>query len=142
MPLINGRFYSSWGRYSAYTALQIQRYRMAAARQQEEANISSLIGTINDVMTNSSQGLAQIAAQRAVDRINAETKAKTEQASSDTGTADDNIIPSTMNSTFSVTDSTRLDGGSQVDLNANTLTLPNGTVIDLDTGLKKIDVTT
>jgi hypothetical protein len=77
-----------------------------------------------------------------IERMKAEVAAKAEKAKNtttyDTG---GNIIPSSKNSTFSVTGNTRLDGGTQIDMNAGTMTMKDGTVIDLTTGLKKINVT-
>ena len=34
MAIINGRFYSSYGQYSPYVMVQIQRYKSALANQQ------------------------------------------------------------------------------------------------------------
>jgi ferric-dicitrate binding protein FerR (iron transport regulator) len=143
MPIIGGRFYSSWESYSPYTAMQMQRSHMAEARQQDESNISALVGSLGDAAASSSQGLAQLAAQRAADRLNAETKANAAKAAAAANLpVESDVIPSTYNSAFSVTSSVRLDGGSQINLDAGTMTMKDGSVYDLTTGLKKINITT
>jgi hypothetical protein len=139
MPMINGRFYSPFGHHSPYVAMLIQRYSMKAANDSAEASRNAFTSGFNNAVINQTQGLANIAAQRALDRINAETKAKAAATSTDSSNSD-TVIPSPKNSVFSVTSSTTLDGGSQIDLNSNTLTLPDGTVVDLTTGTKKVDV--
>jgi hypothetical protein len=135
--MINGRFYSSFGRYSAYASTVIQRYRMRAANETAAANVEAVTSKLNDAAINQAQGLANIAAQRALDRINAETKAKAKATSAST---DDIVISAPKNSVFSIDSKTTLGGGSKIDLKSNTLTLPDGTVIDLKTGLKKVNV--
>ncbi len=149
MPMIRGHFYSGWGSYSLYVQNQIERYRLSSARQQFEANNAGLVDTLSSVSSGQSQGLAQIAAQRAIDRMNEEAKQKAADAASQLSDSTDpnsllpvdNNIPSTINSTFSVINSTRLDGGSNIDLNAGTITMKDGTVYDLNTGTKRINVT-
>jgi hypothetical protein len=147
--MIRGHFYSGWGSYSLYVQNQIERYRLSSARQQFEANNAGLVDTLSSVSSGQSQGLAQIAAQRAIDRMNEEAKQKAADAASQLSDSTDpnsllpvdNNIPSTINSTFSVINSTRLDGGSNIDLNAGTITMKDGTVYDLNTGTKRINVT-
>ena len=149
MPIIGGRYYSSLASYSPYMADQAERARLSQARQQFEQANSDLVSTLSSLSTNESQGLAQISAQEAIDRMNAEAKQKAADAANQTSDQTDqtssvnpdNTIPSTINSTFSVTNATRLDGGSEVDLNANTITMKDGTVYDLNTGMKKVDLT-
>jgi hypothetical protein len=69
MPMINGRFYSMYGRYSPYVSMQIQRYHMAETRQQAESNASALGGALSTASQNLAQGLAILAAQAALKRI-------------------------------------------------------------------------
>jgi hypothetical protein len=139
MPMINGRFYSAFGHYSAYASTLIQRYRMRAANEKAAASVQAATAVLSDAAINQTQGLANIAAQRALDRINAEAKAK---AAKQSASSSDTVVPPPKNSVFSVNGSTTLDGGSQINLDSNTLSLPDGTVIDLTTGTKKVDVVT
>jgi len=137
MPMINGRFYSAFGHYSAYVSAVIQRYRMREANDRAAANVEALTSNLSDAVINQTQGLSDIAAQRALDRINAEAKAKAAKASA---SSSDTVIPSTKNSVFSVDTKTTLSGGAKIDLKSNTLTLPDGTIYDLTTGLKKVNL--
>jgi predicted NodU family carbamoyl transferase len=139
MPMINGRFYSAYGRYSAYATLQIQRYRMAAVRQQAEQNLSAIAGMLGDATINLVQGMGQITAQRALARISDEAKAKADKTSQAQAKAD-NIITQPATATYTPNPDLIVAGGAQVNLAANTLQLADGTLIDLATGLK-IDVT-
>lgn len=137
MPLINGRFYSAFGRYSPYQSAVVQRYRMREANKRAAAGFEAFSNSLSTVATNQIQGLANIAAQRALDRINAETKAK--QAENRPST-EEIVISPPKRSVFSIDSSTTLDGGSKINLSSNTLTLSDGTIIDLTTGLKKVNV--
>jgi hypothetical protein len=76
MPMINGRFYSTFGRYSPYTSNLIHRYSMAAANDRAVAAANTLTGALSDSLTNLTQGMATIAGRRALDRIKAETAVK------------------------------------------------------------------
>jgi len=137
MPIINRRFYSAFGHYSPYVSSIIQRYRMREANNRVVASLDAFTTGLSSAAINQVQGLANIAAQRALDRSNAETKAK--QAENSQGN-NDIVIDAPKNSVFSVDSSTTLSGGSQVNLDSNTLTLPDVAVIDLTTCLKKVDV--
>lgn len=137
MPLINGLFYSTFGRYTPYQSAVIQRYRMREANKRAAANFEAFTNSLSAVATNQIQGLANIAAQRALDRINAEVKAK--QAENRPST-EDIVISPPKRSVFSVSSSTTLGGGSKINLSSNTLTLSDGTIIELTTGLKKVNI--
>lgn len=127
---------TSWESTKAWSA------KFKAMRQDFEARASAASTAFTDTWTSQSTGSATIYAQMAIDRMNAEAKDKAAKAAAQTNyDTGDNVIPSTQNSTFSVTSSTRLDGGTQIDLGAGTMTMKDGTVIDLNTGLKKINVT-
>jgi len=71
MPMINGHFYSAWGHYSARISLLIQRMQQAQANQQAEANSQTLSDALSGGATQLSQGLSNIAVQRATARIKA-----------------------------------------------------------------------
>ena len=75
MPMINGRFYSAFGRYSPYLSLQIQRMHLTEIRQQAESDASVLGGALSSASQNLAQGLGILAAQAAVKRINAAASA-------------------------------------------------------------------
>jgi hypothetical protein len=137
MPIINGRFYSAFGHYSPYVSSIIQRYRMRQANDHAAASLEAFTTGLSNAAVNQIQGYANIAAQRALDRINAETEAKKAEQSPG---IDDIVIDAPKSSVFNLDSSTTLSGGLQIDLDNNTLTLPDGTVIDLTTGLEKVDV--
>src|SRR5215471_3619692 len=82
MPIINGRYYSPYGQYSAYTSLQIQRYKSAQINQQYLQAASAASDAFTTAGTNLSTGLAQIAAQAAVKRLQSAAAAKTANTSS------------------------------------------------------------
>lgn len=125
--------------WEATTAWSAKRKAM---RQEFEQRQSAAGDAFNTAWTSQASGAANIAVQMSIERMKAEVAAKAEKAKNtttyDTG---GNIIPSSRNSTFTVTANTRLDGGTQIDMNAGTMTMKDGTVIDLNTGLKKISVT-
>jgi hypothetical protein len=76
MPMVNGRFYSAFGRYSASTELMITRSRMAAADPQVESDAAAIDGALTAVSDQMTQGLSTIAVQRATTRIRAAAVAK------------------------------------------------------------------
>jgi len=135
--MINGRFYSSFGRYTPYQSAVIQRYRMREANQRAAAGFEAFTNKLSAVANNQIQGLANIAAQRALDRINAEARAKAVKQSA---SSEEIVISPPKHSIFSIDSKTTLDGGSKIDLGRNTLTLSDGTIVDLTTGLKKVNV--
>jgi hypothetical protein len=74
MPMINGRFYSLYGRYSPYVSAQIQRVHMGEIRQQAESDASTLGGVLGSASQNLVFGLGNLALQAAVKRIQASVK--------------------------------------------------------------------
>jgi hypothetical protein len=68
VPIINGHYYSSVGRYSAYVSLQLQRYQISQANQKYLDQVSVATDALMSAGTNLATGLAQIAAQAAVKR--------------------------------------------------------------------------
>jgi hypothetical protein len=75
MPMINGRFYSAFGRYPFRIANMLHRMQAAAANAQAESNLATLTDAMSGGTTQLSDGLSKIAAQRAVARIKATTSA-------------------------------------------------------------------
>jgi len=134
--------YTAYRTMTPWEATQAWTAKRKAMRQEFESRVAAASSAFTDAWTSQSSGSANYAVQASIIRMQAEAKQKAADAANapdyDTG---GNIIPSTINSTFSVTNTTRLDSGSEINLDAGTMTLANGTVIDLNTGLKKIDVT-
>ncbi len=134
--------YSGYRQMSSWEATQAWTARRKAMRQDYESRASAASSAFTDAWSSQSTGSASLAAQASIDRMQAEAKQKAADAANtptyDTGS---NTLPSTINSTFSVTSSTRLDGGTQIDMNAGTMTMTDGTVYDLNTGLKKVSIT-
>jgi len=95
MPTINGRFYSSFGSSSGYQQLQIERAQNTAARQQAESDASALGDVMSGASQDLAQGLANLAAQAALARINNEASAKqaTSGASTDSTDTSDTLAP-------------------------------------------------
>ena len=80
MPMINGRFYSAFGHYSFRIANMLHRMEAGAAADQAQSNASVLTDAMSTGVTDQSDGMSKIAAQRAVARINATKKAHLEAA--------------------------------------------------------------
>jgi hypothetical protein len=134
--------YTAYRQMTPWEATKAWSAKRKVMRQEFEQRQSAAADAFTTAWTSDSSGAANIAVQKSIERMKAEVAAKAEQAKNattyDTG---GNIIPSTRNSTFSVTGNTRLDGGTQIDMNAGTMTMKDGSVIDLTTGLKKVSVT-
>ena len=96
MPIINGHYYSSVGRYSAYVSLQLQRYQFAQANQQYMNNVSAAGDAFATAGTNLATGLAQIAAQSAVTRAQ---NAAAAQAAKTPSTVDLTSLLNSVNTT-------------------------------------------
>jgi hypothetical protein len=125
---------------TAYESMTAWREKRKAFQEKYEAKMQDAISALQTAWTDVGYNAGEIAAKRAVKRIEDEGKAKQEKLQAKL--ADQNNQPYRPTySKLTETGSAELDGGSKVDLNSNTLTLSNGTVIDLTTGLKKVDVT-
>jgi hypothetical protein len=135
--------YGSYRTMTAYESATAWSAKRKAARQKFEAEQSAVSSILLNVGDAQSQGLAEIVAQVALKRITEEGSAKAKKNAElakfstevDTDRAD---IP---DSVFSGSGKTTFDGGTTVDLNSNTITLSDGTVIDIKTGLKKVNIT-
>lgn len=118
---------------SAYQSLQAWHQRQASFRQDFEANQSAAMSAFGDAMSNQISQSGTISAQIALDRIQAAAKAKfaaiSDGASATSSTTANPVDPIVLS-----------DGSSTIDVTGGTLTLSNGTVIDLKTGLK-VDTT-
>jgi hypothetical protein len=105
-------------------------------REDFESRQSTAVSAFSDASTNLASGMATITAQIALDRIQAETKQKQAAAANRVNYDTTPAAPS-----ITVPSSTTLDGGSQINTDAGTLTLPGGKIIDLKTGLPKVSST-
>ena len=87
MLTVTGRV--SFAGPSPYQSLQIERARMAAANQQAESAGAALASAIGDSAVQLSQGLADLAAQQALTRVNAAVSAQQPAAATPDDVADD-----------------------------------------------------
>lgn len=76
MPTIGGRYYSGFGKYSAYQSLVIQRARMSEANQRAATAVATLTSVVSNASMNLSQGLAELATKAAIKRMSDEAAAK------------------------------------------------------------------
>ena len=83
--------------------------------------------------------LGEIAANRAMARMQAEAKASQEKAAAAEAAAAF-TVNAPKRSAFSYSDSITITGGATIDLSTNTMTRSDGTQVDLTTGLN-INVT-
>lgn len=90
MPMTIG---ASFGTSSAYQQLQAERARNASARQQAASDVSALSDAFGGASQSLAQGLADLAAQAALSRIQKEAKAK--QAASTADPSPDTLDPTT-----------------------------------------------
>jgi hypothetical protein len=135
-------------RLSPYAQAQQWTARQQALRLDADDILSALSDKLSNVAANQYSGLATLAGQAALNRINAATRAKALEAqasAADTiaprSSGDPNSVTLPDGSTMKVDTSTYLAGGSKINLDAGTITLPDGTVIDAATGVKKVNVT-
>ncbi len=80
---------------SPYQSLQIERSRLAAANRQAESAGAALASAIGDSAVQLSQGLADLAAQQALTRVNAAVNAKQPAAAAPDDVADVPVDPYT-----------------------------------------------
>jgi bifunctional pyridoxal-dependent enzyme with beta-cystathionase and maltose regulon repressor activities len=127
----------NWGRtLTAYESMTAWRNKRKAFQEKYEANLQNSVAALQTAWNDVGYNVGEIAAKRALKRISDEAKVK--QEALDKQVADRNNQP--YQPTYSLlteTGSAELDGGSRVDLNSNKLTLSNGTVIDLTTGMQQ-----
>jgi hypothetical protein len=118
---------SSWERMESW-----RLSRRNIVRQFIDQRQTALNG-LSTAWTDNISGTANLAAQAASKRVQAETKAKIDKM---VGAAAADTSPPAKAAKSKVL----LDSGSQVDLNAGTITLSNGAIVDIKTGLKKVNV--
>jgi hypothetical protein len=130
----------NWTRtMTAWEGVSGWRAKRKAFQAKYEANMQNYVSQLQTAWNDVGFNVGEIAANKALKRISDETKAKQDQAAAQTARDSIEIYQPTY-SKFSVGASETFDGGTSINLASDTLTLSDGTRIDLKTGLK-IDVT-
>lgn len=137
MPAIQTKRFNWVRTATARENIEAWREKRKSVREGFEATQSAASNALLTTFSDRISGAGDLAARAALKRIQDAIKAKIAEQSAG---SDENIIPATKKSVFSVSSTTTLDGGSKIDLDANTLTLSDGTVIDITTGVKKVNV--
>lgn len=125
---------------SAYESMVSWREKRKAFQEKYEAQMSESVSALETAWNDAGYNIGEIAANRALARIQEETKAKQEKAAA-AAAAEQNLINPPKQSSFSYNDSVTVTGGATINLSANTITHTDGTVVNLKTGIK-VDVTT
>jgi hypothetical protein len=127
----------NWARtMTAYESMTAWRAKRKAHQEKFEANMADAVSALQTAWNDVGYNIGEIAANRAVKRMQDEAKAKQEKLQAEL--ADQNNQPyQPTYSKLTETGSAELDGGSKINLNSNTLTLSNGTTIDLTTGMRQ-----
>ncbi len=125
---------------TAYESMKAWRERHRAAQEKYEANLTNAVSALQTAWVDQGLNVGEIAAKRAMTRMSEEAKIKQEKLAAAKASEASRIDPPKQ-SVYARNSSSTLDGGSRIDLSSNTLTLSDGTTIDLKTGLKKIDLT-
>jgi FKBP-type peptidyl-prolyl cis-trans isomerase len=120
---------------SAYESMSSWREKRKAFQEKYEANMENVLASLQTAWTDVGYNIGEIAANRALARIQQETKAKQEKAAA-AAAAEANRVEAPKQSSFSYNDSVTVSGGAVIDLSANTITHTDGTVVDLKTGIK------
>jgi predicted NodU family carbamoyl transferase len=128
----------NWTRtMSAYESMVSWREKRKAFQEKYEAQMTQSVSALQTAWNDVGYNLGEIAANRAMARIQEEAKAKqAKQAKAAAlAAAEDNLISAPKQSSFSYNDTVTVTGGATINLSANTITHSDGTVIDLKTGL-------
>lgn len=120
---------------SAHQSMTAWREKRKAFQEKYEANLQNVVASLQTAWTDVGYNIGEIAANKALSRIQAEAKAKQEKAAA-AAAAEANRVEAPKQSAFSYNDSVTVSGGAQINLSANTITHSDGTVIDLKTGIK------
>jgi hypothetical protein len=134
--------YSSFRTMTAYESLSAWRQKRKAMTQDFLAKQSAASDAFSSTWSDQITGMNTIIGQIALARVTAEGKAKAAKQADDaanTTTIDTNAA-NIQDSAFSGDGTGELDSGTMIDLNAGTITLSDGTVIDSQTGIKKVDL--
>ena len=133
MGILTNRF--GWNsRPSAWQALQQQRERNKAMRADFEAANATASNMLNTMMSSQITGAGDLAAKRALARIQAETAAKLKEnqaeASADSVQIWKNKTPPKQLTV----------GDMKIDLASGTVTTSDGTMLDIKTGAHKVNI--
>jgi hypothetical protein len=120
---------------SAYQSMTAWREKRKAFQEKYEVNMQNMVASLQTAWTDVGFNLGEVAANKALARIQQEAKVKQEKAQAALA-AEQNLIAPPKQSSFSYGDSVTLSGGAKIDLGANTISHADGTVVDLKTGLK------
>lgn len=120
---------------SAHQSMTAWREKRKAFQEKYETNMQNVVASLQTAWTDVGYNIGEIAANKALSRIQAEAKAKQEKAAA-AAAAEANRVEAPKQSAFSYNDSVTVSGGAQINLSANTITHSDGTVIDLKTGIK------
>jgi hypothetical protein len=131
MGIVGSRF--NWKpQASAWQQLQQQRERHKAMREDFEGANAMASNTLNTLMADTVSAAGELAAKRALTRIQAEAQAKLKaeaaEASADSVQIWKNKTPPKQLTV----------GNTRINLATNTLTLSDGTVINTKTGVKTV----
>lgn len=134
--------YSSFRTMTAYEAATAWSAKRKVMRQEFEDRQTAANNAFTDAWVAKIDGMGTIIGQIALDRVIAEGKAKTaaNAEAAKLATEIDSNKADIDDSMFSGSSSGQLDSGTKIDLNAGTITLSDGTVIDAKTGAKKINI--
>jgi hypothetical protein len=131
----------NWARtMTAYESMTAWRAKRKAFQEKFEANMQNAVAALQTAWTDVGYNIGETAANQAIKRMQDEAKAKQEKLRAQL--ADQNNQPyQPTYSRITEVGIAELEGGTSINLNNNTMTLSNGTVIDLTTGARKVDVT-
>lgn len=120
---------------SAHQSMTAWREKRKAFQEKYETNMQNVVASLQTAWTDVGYNIGEIAANKALTRIQAEAKAKQEKAAA-AAAAEANRVEAPKQSAFSYNDTVTVSGGAQINLSASTITHSDGTVIDLKTGIK------
>jgi hypothetical protein len=135
--------YTSARQMTSYESVTAWTAKRKVMRQEFESRQQAANDAFTSAWSSQIDGMNTIIGQIALDRITKEGKAKAEQQAADAKnavTVDPNKAD-IKDSIFADTGSGELDSGTKIDLDNGTITLSDGTVLDAQTGMKKIDLT-
>jgi ATPase subunit of ABC transporter with duplicated ATPase domains len=124
---------------SAYESMTAWREKRKAFQEKYEASMQNAIASLQTAWTDVGYNLGEIAANKAMARLQQEAKAKQEKAQAVLA-AEQNQVNTPKQSSFSYGDSVTISGGATINLSSNTITHSDGTVVNLTTGLA-VDLT-
>jgi hypothetical protein len=131
---------------TAWQNLQIWRDKQSYVQSLIDVN-SAIVARLSNAQNTQIDGIAKFAAKVALKRVNDAIKAK-QDARARSAASDAAVTPKAPTTialsdgrTVHIDPTMTLAGGSKINLDNGTLKLSDGTLIDLKTGLKKVDVT-